>query len=84
MGTRPTKQRRKKPNKRAITNRLLIAAGKFINAYGGKALVVGGVYVQQRADGLHRFQLCIDITGAPPITKSDRPTALRSKSKSAV
>ena len=54
--------RRKDP-----TDKLLGAAANYIEAKGGKALVIGGIAIMQEpTDGEHRFSVVIRCTGRKP------------------
>lgn len=49
-------------------DRLIKAAGSFVNAHGGTPLVGGGLEVIPQ--GQFRFQLVINMTGKPPMKDS--------------
>lgn len=64
----------KKPKKRSYklsrdvaTDRLLRAVGRWVNAYGGRAMVAGGIgLMSYPADPEHTFHVVIRVTGRKP------------------
>lgn len=64
------KRNARKPGINQATNRLLMAAGAFVDAHGGKALVAGDTHIMGDPSDPYRFTLCVKMTGLPPKAKS--------------
>lgn len=54
--------------KERAADRLLKAAGSFVNAHGGTALVGGGIGITHQET--FKFQLVINMTGKPPVKEA--------------
>lgn len=70
------RKKKVKPRKLSTSiaaDRLLRAAGRFIEAHGGAAVVAGGIQIHQEPGETFNFRLSIKITGrVPPSPSEDR------------
>lgn len=57
-----------------ITDRLLMTAAEYIEARGGKAVVIGNIeVVRMPTDREFNYKLCINVTGKLPYRKEEMP-----------
>lgn len=62
----------RKPSKRSVSDRLLIATGRWVEAHGGRALVGGGISIETwPGDPDYCFYVRIKITGKKPTMTTD-------------
>ena len=66
--------------KRRATDALHCAAETFIRAYGGSAVVIGGVEIQRwPGEFSFNYRLAIRVTGMPPKYVPDAPHAMEGR-----